>query len=687
MILCNEEQGLVTLHTAHSAMILRLDKGVTNLWWGGTVSPDDFAGGGPVFHSSFDQDVTAQRLEYPVWNARMFTEPCLIAGPEGNQALFFQYMSRRISENRLEIDLSEPNRNLVLTLVYEVFSEYDIISRSAVLQNGGDPIRISRFFSGCLSLPPVKDAQIRTLSGRWAAEFQIHDARILPGVLELQSKEGVTSHHANCGFALHGGAGEEHGEVWFGLLAYSGSWKIALESTNFGVIRAAAGRNDFDAGEILQRGGTLETPAFFSGYTAGGFGGMSRLLHRFERDCLLRPQAPRPVLYNSWEATAFDVNAQNQKELADRAAAMGVELFVVDDGWFGKRNSDRAGLGDWTVNRDKFPLGLGDLIRHVKGLGMQFGIWVEPEAVNPDSDLFRAHPDWIYRIPGTLPMTARNQYVLDLSLPEVRQYIRTFLGELLGAGDISYLKWDMNRPITDVYTESEGNGRRRREHTEGLYGILGWLKEQFPHVALESCSGGGGRIDLGILRYANTFWPSDHTDPYERLFIQEGYSLFYPPAAMTCWVTDSPDKAGRAGRCSVAYKFHSAFCGLLGIGSDIRKLSSEETQEYRRRISEYKEIRDTVQSGDLFRLSSPRTGFTAVEYIKDRQVVVLAFLHSQMFGDLPGPLRLAGLEPDAKYAAPDGTRYAGSTLMNRGIWLELSGDFSSCMIVLNRERQ
>lgn len=307
---------------------------------------------------------------------------------------------------------------------------------------------------------------------------------------------------------------------------------------------------------------------------------------------------------------------------------MGVELFVVDDGWFGERHSDKAGLGDWHANREKFPNGLGELIAHVNGLGMDFGIWVEPEAVNPDSELYRKHPDWIYRFDGSEPLQLRNQYVLNITKPPVRRYILEMLHDLLRSGNIRFLKWDMNRSISDL---GEGGGTKDRrlwvEHVHALYEIWSELRRDHPDVELETCAGGGGRIDLGILRYAAQCWPSDNTDPFDRLFIQHGFTQFYAPQIMMCWVTDTPSGAGKANR-SIAYKFHSAMCGGLGIGADINRLSPEEAAEYKRHILQYKEIRETILGGDLFRLRPPgESGLTAVEYVGPfgDEIVVLAF--------------------------------------------------------------
>jgi alpha-galactosidase len=392
------------------------------------------------------------------------------------------------------------------------------------------------------------------------------------------------------------------------------------------------------------------------------------------------------VLYNSWEATYFDVRVESQKELAKRAAGMGVELFVIDDGWFGERHNDKAGLGDWYVNKEKFPNGLSEFIDYVKTLGMDFGIWVEPEAVNPDSDLYRAHPDWIYRFKGQEPLQARNQYTLNISIKEVKEFIIDFMSKLLSENkDITFIKWDMNKVLTDV---SQGNTSEDKElwfkHAQSLYEIWGELRVRFPHVEFEVCSGGGARIDLGILQYADQSWPSDNTDAYERLFIQEGFSYFYAPRIMTAWVTDASSDNAKKFRRPYSYRFHSSMMGVLGIGANITKFSDEDLKEFGKYIARYKEIRETVQYGKQYRLASVReSNLHAVEYLSQdgKEIVVFAFRQGYQFGGVMPNLKLCGLDPKAVYQI-DGMEQTihGSTLMKVGVETHLWGDFDSQFI-------
>ena len=315
---------------------------------------------------------------------------------------------------------------------------------------------------------------------------------------------------------------------------------------------------------------------------------------------------------------------------------------MVDDGWFGARHSDRAGLGDWTVNPEKFPNGLEELIDHVHALGMDFGLWVEPESVNPDSDLYRAHPDWIHRLDGREPMTQRNQYLLDFGKPEVEQFALDMLRGLLNTYAIRYLKWDMNRSMTDVCESLTPFARER--HVWALYRILDTLEKEFPDVDIEACSGGGARVDLGMAKRTAQFWVSDNTDPFDRLFIQEGYTLMYAPMMMSCWVTDTPGDGRRRGRADWRYKFHAAMCGTLGVGADISKLSDEEMALFTAEIARYK---------------------------------------SRKFGEAIPRVRLRALKADARYFCKEtGKTYTGNTLMNLGLSVELNGDFDSKVFYL-----
>jgi alpha-galactosidase len=487
-------------------------------------------------------------------------------------------------------------------------------------------------------------------------------------------------------------ATEESGEVWSAALAWSGSWKIVVEMTPYGEVHCAGGVNDFDFRYRLAEGQQLDLPAFVGVYSNKGFGGISRSWHAYEREHVLpaAPDAVRPVLYNSWEATAFAVNERNQMELAEKAAELGIEVFVVDDGWFGARNNDYTGLGDWTVNPEKFPRGLNPLIARVNALGMRFGLWVEPEMVNPDSDLYRAHPDWVYHFRHRSRTEGRNQLMLNLARDDVREWMFATLDTMLSKHNIEFIKWDINRSISEPGWPDEAGRNPERiwlDHVRNLYWVIDELRRRHPNVEFESCAGGGGRVDLGILSRVEQVWPSDNTDAFDRLRIQEGFSYPYMPRVMMCWVTDCPNFLTQR-TVPLRYRFHVAMAGSLGIGGDLSRWTPQELEEARGFIATYKRVRSTIQNGLLYRLLSPRTGNVAAsQYIArdGSEVVVLAWGHSQQFGETQVSLPLRGLDEEACYAdAVSGINYSGAYLAQQGLPVNLVGDFDSQMIHLIR---
>lgn len=585
----------------------------------------------------------------------------------------------RVQGQQAEITLADEANVMEVCLMYRVFEDCDVIEKHARL-TANAPVRLTRMDSGACLLPhEAKPWTAHYVVGAWAGEFRRRTAKLEEGELRLQSVRGMSGPHMNPFLIAANSEDEETGEAYGVALGWSGCWQITASSTVFGNHRITAGLNDADLVCPMARGECFETPPLVLCMSAEGMGALSRRMHDFERDPLKPNRPPRRVLYNSWEATQFDVRADAQMRLAERAARMGVELFVVDDGWFGARHSDRAGLGDWVVNPEKFPNGLEELIDRVHALGMDFGLWVEPESVNPDSDLYRAHPDWIHKLDGREPLTQRNQYLLDFGKPEVEQFALDMLRGLLNTYAIRYLKWDMNRAMTDVCESLTPFARER--HVLALYRILDALEKEFPDVDIEACSGGGARVDLGMAKRTAQFWVSDNTDPFDRLFIQEGYTLMYAPMMMSCWVTDTPADGRRHGRADWRYKFHVAMCGTLGVGADISKLSDEEMALFTAEIARYKTWRHVVQNGDLYRLQHPSGGnVAATEYVsKDQnEAVLFLFMHSRKYGEVIPRVRLRALREDARYFCKEtGKTYAGKTLMNLGLSAELNGDFDS----------
>jgi alpha-galactosidase len=637
--------------------------------------------------------------EYPVEGGLRFGRPALAARYPGDvRSIEWRYAGWEATgsdDGDDELTLRADAAELGIELHYRVRADGDVIERWTVVTNrGGEPVELSRVDSAAWTVPGIEGHRLSHLSGRWSAETELERVPLAVGETVLTSRRGTTSHHANPWFAIDDGtATETAGEVYSGALAWSGSWRLVAQKLPTGVAQVVGGAGHEDFGPYtLAAGETLTTPVFAGLYTSDGFGAASRAWHAYQlRHVMPDADAVRPVLYNSWEATLFELNEENQRALAPLAARLGCELFVVDDAWFGQRTSDRAGLGDWQVNRDRFPDGLTPLIDEVHELGMQFGIWVEPEMVNRDSDLYRAHPDWVYHFPGRTRHELRNQLVLNLARPDVADWVYEQLHTLLSENDIQFVKWDMNRPFTEPGWPSNVDNPDRLwiDHVRNLYAVLDRLRAAHPGVAFESCSGGGGRIDMGILARTDQVWTSDNTDASDRLIIQHGYSQLYPARAMSCWVTDVPNFLTHRS-VSLRFRFHVAMAGVLGVGGDLTEWSEADLDEAAELIAQYKAIRPVVQHGLQYRLRPPQEGLSAVQYVSaDRgSSAVLAFLGAQHFGNPTPHLRLAGLDPAARYEITGDRLLAepvsGAVLMSHGVPLRLRGDYDSVLLQLRR---
>jgi alpha-galactosidase len=645
----------------------------------------------PDFWASFESPAQRTPEEYPGHGGIKFIDPCLkVTFADGVRDVVLRFDGYDIREGEtpeVRIDLHDHDHPLRVTLHYRIHPEYDLIERWATVTNDGDtPVRLRRVWSAQWHLPPGVNYRLTHVTGRWLDEMHVRRELLMHGLKVLESRRLTTSHQHNPWFAVDTGtAGEDAGDVWFGLLEWSGNWKLSAEVTEYQSTRVSLGINDWDFAWRVDEGQSFTTPSSFGGFTTAGFGGMSRRLHDFIRDCVLpHGRTPHQVLYNSWEATSFDVDEPSQVQLAELAAAIGVELFVVDDGWFHGRTTDNAGLGDWWADERKFPNGLNPLIDRVNAMGMDFGLWVEPEMVNPNSELYRAHPEWVIHFPGRARTEARNQLVLNVGRPDVQTYLIDLLDRLLTDHKIAFVKWDMNRNVSEPgWPEAEGEARELWvRYVQGLYHVLGTLRERHPDVIFQSCSGGGGRADLGMLRFADQIWVSDNTEATARLAIQEGFSQIYPANTMEAWVTDmNPD------HLSLAFRFHVSMCGVLGIGGHLAHWTPDERVEAARWIALYKEIRSVVQYGDHYRLGSPQAqAHSAVLYVsKDRSEGVLFTFRTHLAppAQVP-PIRLRGLDPEVVYII-DGIADArsGTAWMHVGLHLDL-GNFESAVRRIRR---
>lgn len=585
----------------------------------------------------------------------------------------------------LRVLLRDPVQPFQAIVCYRLTPEHDIIERWLELENlGRETVTLDVCHFASLHLPNGT-TELTYVAGTWAREFMTARQRLPMGTQVIESRSVQTSHNSNPFFFLNqpGQAWEEGGTVYFGALAYSGSWRISFEQLPTWDIRVHGGYNPFDFHLALTPGERHITPAFVTGVSNDGWGGASRRLHAFTQERILPVSAAypswRPVLYNSWEATYFNLSYENQVALARKAAAIGVELFCVDDGWFGGRRHDRAGLGDWVVSQDVFPNGLEQLVAEVHRLGMKFGLWVEPEMVNPDSDLYRQHPEWVLHFPSRPRTESRNQLILDFGREEVIAYIFTLLDELVTRYAVSFFKWDMNRLATEP--GSVVGQAIWRQHTAGVYSLMDRLRQKHPGLDIQSCSGGGGRIDLGILGRTDQVWVSDNTDAFDRTRIQEGFSLMYPARTMEAWVTHEHNHITQRVT-PLALRFDVAMRGVLGIGASLNELSEAELQQYASYVTFYKQIRPVIQGGILYRLQRVEEwGASIVQYVlpDGSQAVYSLVIHQHQVGSYRPNPPLRGLQLKANYTVTDRRgheihRATGYELMTLGLPREL-GEF------------
>ena len=505
----------------------------------------------------------------------------------------------------LEISLADSSNQVELLLYYTVYQATNVITRRTVLRNHNpNPLTIRRIMSLMVDLPN-QNFHFLTLDGGWIKETHLHERPLDYGLYINSSTTGASSNRHNPGFLLaEKGTQQNYGSVYGFNLVYSGNHYGVVELSNHDLVRVQMGINPHCFEWELKQGEDFETPEAIMTFSNQGFNGMSQNFHNFINEHIVRGEwkgKERPVLINSWEAYFFRFNQRKLLRLAKGAKKLGVELFVLDDGWFGARDNDDAGLGDYFINRKKLPHGLVPLVNRVRKLGLEFGLWFEPEMVNPNSELFRTHPEWAVTTPGKEPVLGRNQLVLDLCNPDVRDYLVQEVGKILDSAEISYVKWDMNRHIADAYsTYLKNQGQFFHRYIIGLYDILERIFRSRPHILLESCSSGGNRFDLGILCYSPQIWASDNTDPIERLKIQGGLSYLYPLSTMGAHVSEAPHQQTLRDT-PLSTRFNVACFGLLGYELDLKFLSYKEKQEIKQQIAFYKEHRQVFQYGRFYR--------------------------------------------------------------------------------------
>lgn len=692
MISVNENKKIFSLKTKNTEYVFGVDNQglIRHIYWGSKIGfESDFEMKEICEVSTNDPVYEVTPEEYPVFGGLRYSENCLkVSFKDGTRDLVYKYEGYEIKENVLVIKLRDAYYNFTINLHYKVLANNDLIERYTTITNESEEdIVVEEIYTAQLHIP-YENLTFRNTHGHWAAEQQMFKQDVSYGKITIENRKGVSGHNNNPYFILDKNATETNGEVFFGALRMSGNFKGIIEQTPYGETLVQMGINPYDFEFTLKSGESFTTPSLICGYTNKGFEKMSHNLHNFAKENLLR-EGLRPVLYNSWEATEFDVTCEEQIKLAREAKKIGAELFVVDDGWFGERNSIHNGLGDWYVNEKKFPNGLNPLIEEVKSLGMKFGIWVEPEMVNPLSKLYIDKPDWIYNFENRERTTSRGQFVLNVTKPEVKEFIYNMLDNLLSTHDIDYIKWDVNRPICEPGAKNLEENERRMyfDHIQNVYDIVRELKKKHKNVLFEACASGGGRIDYGILGIFDDFWTSDNTDAYDRLFIQHTYSHIYPIKAMRAWVTDCPNFLSQR-IIPLRFRFHSAMMGTLGVGGNILKWTEEEMKLAENMVSEYKEIRHIVQEGDFFRLenTSPND-YHLFEYTKDDEALLFAFLPQSKVGHRPSRVKLRNLDENAMYEFElNGEKIvkSGAYLMNYGVYIHLKGDYQSEIIHFKR---
>ena len=647
-------------------------------------------------------------MEYPTGGIGDYRESCLnIRNAAGNMGCELHDAGHEIfkgkkglaglpasfaAENEaetLEITMKDEILDMEVVLSYTAFPEENVITRSVKVQNRSqENLRIEKILSACLDMDNENFSML-SLHGTWARERHIQTGELHYGKQVISSARGESSHQEHPFIALvTNGTEQENGKVYAMHFVYSGNFMAETELCQFDNLRMTMGINPEEFSWLLTPGEEFQAPEVVMVYSGNGLGAMTRSYHDFYRNHLIRSKfkyEKRPILINNWEATYFDFNTDKLLAIARQAKECGIEMLVMDDGWFGKRNSDNCSLGDWKVNEEKITGGLKYLVDEVNKIGLQFGIWFEPEMISPDSDLYRTHPDWAIQIAGREATQSRNQYVLDLSRPEVRDYAYECVASVLRSANIAYVKWDMNRQLSDLgssYLPKERQQELFHRYVLGVYELQERLVTEFPDLLLENCSGGGARFDPGMLCYSPQIWCSDDTDAVERLMIQEGSALVYPLSVIGAHVSDCPNHS--VGRVTpFETRGHVALAGTFGYELDITKIPEEDRRLIPEQTATYKKYRHLIQQGEYYRIASYRENHKFDCWAlssRDKKEVLVTYV--QVFGVPNSHSRkifLKGFDPETVYKL-EGTdeTYTGEMLMKGGFLMkDFWGDFKS----------
>ena len=714
-----------TLRSSYCIGITDEEKFLTHVYYGSSVSDDDLTyllrtDENPFIPSENGRDrgsfLDSCPMEYPGNGVGDYRESAVsVEDSNGNSAVQFYYTGHRIFEGKkkleglpatfgeetksvtLEIDLLDPVLQLQATLSYSIFEDSDAIMRSAKLQNlSAAPLYLTKVMSLSLDLEQ-KDFRLLTLHGSWARERQMDYRTIGYGRQSVSSVRGESSHqeHPFIGLVSES-ATQESGSVYGFHFVYSGNFLAQVEKNQFDSLRVSMGIHPENFRYRLMPGETFQAPETVMVYSENGLGGMSRTFHDLYRNHLIRSpykDRKRPILINNWEATYFDFDTDKLIAIAKQAKEDGIEMLVMDDGWFGHRNDDNTSLGDWKVNEDKLRGGLGHLVDEVNRIGLKFGIWFEPEMISPDSDLYRAHPEWAIAVPDRKQCRMRNQYVLDLSREDVRDYVYESVAAILRSTNIAYVKWDMNRQLSDLgsaFLGRDNQGELCHRYMLGVYELQEKLVTEFPQLLLENCSGGGARFDPGMLYYSPQIWCSDDTDAIERLSIQEGTALLFPLSTMGAHVSDCPNHT--VGRTTpFETRGNVALAGTFGYELDITRIPEADRAQIPGQVALYHKYNDLVRTGDYYRIASYRENHYYDCYsviAKDKSEALITYV--QVMGRPNVHSRrvcVPGLDPKRSYRI-EGTQQVlhGDTLMHAGLRMKnMWGDFQSELIHLIAE--
>lgn len=726
MITIDQQNRIFTLHTLHTTYQMKADQYhvLLHTYYGSRIDDGDlseiiqcgdrsFSPNPSEAGSRRDYSLDVMPQEYSTCGVGDFRLPSMeLELPNGSHTTDLRYAGFRLEEGKymleglpsfystedeaetLVIFLKDAAAQVRVELYYGIFEDFDLITRGVrVVNQGTETVRLFCCASLCLDFLR-SDMDMITFNGHHLMERCLDRGALRPGIQSVGSVRGTSSHQHNPFVVLCDHNTDEDTGICYGaMLLYSGNFQAAVECSQYENSRLVMGIHPYHFCWTLAPGEVFTAPEAAMVCSPNGFGEMSRQYHSVIREHLLRDPYKgerKPVLVNNWEATYFDFTADRLVEIAREAAALGIELFVMDDGWFGSRNDDNSGLGDWQVNQEKLPGGLEALVPRIKELGMKFGIWMEPEMVNEDSNLYRSHPDWVLHVPGRSPSRGRGQLVLDFSRKDVRDFIYHQIKAVLASADISYIKWDMNRSLTDVWSSclpARRQGEVYHRYVLGVYDLLERLHRDYPDILIEGCCGGGGRFDGGMLYYTPQIWCSDDTDAIDRLRIQYGTSFCYPVCTMGAHVSAVPNEQN--GRFTpLETRGITAMSGAFGYEMDLGKCTAEEKMVIRGQVERYKARYNLLHYGNYYRLSSPfqDSSYTVWEQVStDQREVLINVVFGCTHAAPPfNTLQLKGLNPAFQYQM-DGTDhiYSGEVLMKAGYPLpQIQRDYPALQIYL-----